>query len=512
MGGSLGVGMVGYAFMGAAHSQAWRTAGRVLRPAAAAGHGRALRARRGRRRAAAARSWAGGRSRRTGSSCSSRDDVGLVDVCTPGDTPRRDRHRRAGRGQARAVREAAGQHGRRGARDGRRGRAGPGGRGAQHGRVQLPAGARGGAGPAAGGRGADRAGAARARAVPAGLDRRPGVPAGVAAAGGEGGVRARWATSARTSSTWRSSSSATGSPGVSALTETFVKERPLPAAASGLSASGGTERGPVTVDDAALFLGRFDGGAVASFEATRFATGRKNAIRLEVNGSAGSLAFDFESMNELSFYDGAEDPRDRGLPAHPGHRADPPVRGRLVAAGAPARLRALVHPRGGGPDHRPGRGPRPDPVVRRRPAGAAGAGRRRAVGGGGQRLAARRYRRGGSSAWHDRSPCSPASGPTCRSRRWPGSRASGATTGWRSPAGAITSTRGPRSRTTPTSPGAARSWPSTASRSTRSPTTSPGRPSATTRSTSGTRPSCRRASGATASRKACGSAPPRPCR
>jgi predicted dehydrogenase len=115
--------------------------------------------------------------------------------------------------------------------------------------------------------------------------------------------------------------------GVSALTETFVKERPLPAAASGLSASGsagGSARGPVTVDDAALFLGRFGGGAVASFEATRFATGRKNAIRLEVNGSAGSLAFDFESMNELAFYDGAEDPETAGFrrilvtePTHP---------------------------------------------------------------------------------------------------------------------------------------------------------------------------------------------------
>jgi predicted dehydrogenase len=112
--------------------------------------------------------------------------------------------------------------------------------------------------------------------------------------------------------------------GVSALTETFVKERPLAAVTSGLSAAGGAERGPVTVDDAALFLGRFGGGALASFEATRFATGRKNAIRLEVNGSTGSLAFDFESMNELSFYDGAEDAQTAGFrrilvtePTHP---------------------------------------------------------------------------------------------------------------------------------------------------------------------------------------------------
>ncbi len=53
--------------------------------------------------------------------------------------------------------------------------------------------------------------------------------------------------------------------GVSALTETFVKERPLPAASSGLSASGSQpQRGAVTVDDAALFLGRFGGGALAT--------------------------------------------------------------------------------------------------------------------------------------------------------------------------------------------------------------------------------------------------------
>ncbi|MDT4929328.1 MAG: hypothetical protein QOF92_2195 [Pseudonocardiales bacterium] len=94
---------------------------------------------------------------------------------------------------------------------------------------------------------------------------------------------------------------------VSGLTETFIRHRPLSDGAStGLSASGGEGIGEVTVDDAALFLGRFGGGAVASFEATRLATGRKNAMRLEINGSAGSLAFDLESMNELSFYDGTQ--------------------------------------------------------------------------------------------------------------------------------------------------------------------------------------------------------------
>jgi len=111
---------------------------------------------------------------------------------------------------------------------------------------------------------------------------------------------------------------------VSGVTETFIKERPLPEASSGLSASSGAARGEVTVDDAALFHGRFAEGAVASFEATRFASGRKNAMRIEVNGSAGSLAFDFESMNELSFYDNTEDADTAGFrrilvtePTHP---------------------------------------------------------------------------------------------------------------------------------------------------------------------------------------------------
>jgi predicted dehydrogenase len=93
----------------------------------------------------------------------------------------------------------------------------------------------------------------------------------------------------------------------------FVEERPLPEAASGLSGSGGGQMGEVTVDDAAVFFGRTDGGALASYEATRFATGRKNAMRVEVNGSAGSVAFDFERMNELHVYDGTVPAADAGF-------------------------------------------------------------------------------------------------------------------------------------------------------------------------------------------------------
>src|SRR3954466_9266719 len=112
--------------------------------------------------------------------------------------------------------------------------------------------------------------------------------------------------------------------GVSAMLETFVKERPLPAAGGTLSGVGGEGTGTVTVDDAAVFLGRFTGGALASFEATRFALGRKNAIRIEINGSDGSLAFDFEDMNVLEFFDGTEPAETAGFrrivvtePEHP---------------------------------------------------------------------------------------------------------------------------------------------------------------------------------------------------
>jgi len=93
---------------------------------------------------------------------------------------------------------------------------------------------------------------------------------------------------------------------VSAMLETFVKERPLPSESGTLGGVAGEGTGTVTVDDAAVFLGRFSGGALASFEATRFALGRKNGIRIEINGSAGSLAFDFEDMNVLQFFDGTE--------------------------------------------------------------------------------------------------------------------------------------------------------------------------------------------------------------
>jgi len=100
---------------------------------------------------------------------------------------------------------------------------------------------------------------------------------------------------------------------VTAATETFIKQRPLQAATTGtegLAAKATAEMGDVTVDDAALFLGRFDNGALGAFEATRFALGRKNGNSFEINGSKGSVAFNFERMNELEYYND-EDPEDR---------------------------------------------------------------------------------------------------------------------------------------------------------------------------------------------------------
>jgi predicted dehydrogenase len=97
---------------------------------------------------------------------------------------------------------------------------------------------------------------------------------------------------------------------VSGVMETFVTERPLLASSSGLGGTAAAERGPVTVDDVALFTGRFEGGALGSFEATRMSTGRKNALRIEVAGSRGAVSFDLEDLNTLGFYD-ATAPGDR---------------------------------------------------------------------------------------------------------------------------------------------------------------------------------------------------------
>ncbi len=94
---------------------------------------------------------------------------------------------------------------------------------------------------------------------------------------------------------------------VCGMLTTFITERPLPEASAGLEASGAAAHGTVTVDDAALIMARFASGAIGSFEATRFATGRKNANCFEINGSNGSIAFNLERLNELQVYSRQED-------------------------------------------------------------------------------------------------------------------------------------------------------------------------------------------------------------
>lgn len=98
------------------------------------------------------------------------------------------------------------------------------------------------------------------------------------------------------------------------LEETFIKERPIPEIGekleTGLTRKGGKVKGKVTVDDAALFLARFRNGALGSFETTRFAGGHRTALNFEINGSGGSIAFNFEDMNTLKFYS-MDDPEGR---------------------------------------------------------------------------------------------------------------------------------------------------------------------------------------------------------
>jgi predicted dehydrogenase len=102
---------------------------------------------------------------------------------------------------------------------------------------------------------------------------------------------------------------------VSGALETFVKQRPLP--------EDPKRKGKVTVDDAALALVRFANGALGSIEGTRFAAGRKNYNRFELNGEKGSIAFDLERMNELEFYSREDEATEQGfrriIATDPGH-------------------------------------------------------------------------------------------------------------------------------------------------------------------------------------------------
>lgn len=87
---------------------------------------------------------------------------------------------------------------------------------------------------------------------------------------------------------------------VSALTRTFIPERPLPS---------GTGMGKVDVDDAFVAAVEFENGAIGSVEATRFAAGRKNFNSFEINGEKGSIHFNLERMNEMEIFWVGEEPK-----------------------------------------------------------------------------------------------------------------------------------------------------------------------------------------------------------
>ena len=111
---------------------------------------------------------------------------------------------------------------------------------------------------------------------------------------------------------------------VTAQMTTFIKERPLPGVAIGLKAEARKGKGRVTVDDDANFLTAFKNGSVGVFEASRFCGGRRNYNTLQIYGSEGSLAFNLERMDELEYYDNTEPSADQGFktimvtqPVHP---------------------------------------------------------------------------------------------------------------------------------------------------------------------------------------------------
>ncbi|MEV1075256.1 Gfo/Idh/MocA family oxidoreductase [Micromonospora parva] len=310
----LRVGMVGYAFMGAAHSQAWRTVNRVFDLPARARM--ALICGRDTAKVADAADRLGWDAYTTDwRDLINRDDIDVVDICTPGDSHAEialaalaaGKHVLCEKPLANTVEEA---------------------------RAMTAA--------------ADTARAAGVRSM-CGFNYRR-VPAvtmmrQLVADGRLGVIRhvratylQDWIVDPQFPLVWRLQKDRAGSgalgdigahiidltqyvtgqriSGVSAVTETFVKERPLPAESSGLAATvdgGSAPTGPVTVDDAAVFVARLDGGALATYEASRFATGRKNGLRVEINGSLGSVVFDLERLNELEFYDATRPAAEQGF-------------------------------------------------------------------------------------------------------------------------------------------------------------------------------------------------------
>src|SRR6478609_3864127 len=300
---ALRVAMIGYAFMGAAHSQAWRTAGHVaelpLRPELAVVVGRHAEA-----VASAADRLGWQESDVDWRRVIERDDIDLVDICTPGNTHAEiavaalaaGKHVLCEKPLANSVAEAEAMV-----------------TAAEQAGVQAMVGF-------------------TYRRTPAVALARQMVADGTIGAVRQ--VRAQylqdWLADEQVPLTWRLDKDRAGSgalgdigahivdavefvtgqrlTGVSGIIDTFVKERPVaaeggPTAGAGLGGTAGDGFGPVTVDDAAVFFGKLESGALSAFEATRYALGRKNAMRFEINGTQGSLAFDFEQMNVLEHYD-----------------------------------------------------------------------------------------------------------------------------------------------------------------------------------------------------------------
>jgi len=91
---------------------------------------------------------------------------------------------------------------------------------------------------------------------------------------------------------------------VMGMQKTFIKSRPLVERMEGLTANAQADapRGEVDVDDGTVFIAEFANGALGVFEATRFSAGHKNDLFIEVSGDRGSVKFTFERMNELQYY------------------------------------------------------------------------------------------------------------------------------------------------------------------------------------------------------------------
>ena len=297
----LRVAMIGYGFMGAAHSQGWRTAPRVFGLPAevemAVVVGRNAEA-----VAKAASQWGWAESATDWREVIARDDIDIVDIVTPGDSHAEiaiaaleaGKHVLCEKPLANTVAEAEA--------------------------MQAAA-------AAAAAKGIRAMVGFTYRRVPAVTFLRDLIAQGVV---GEiqqvrAAYRQDWLVDPEMPLAWRlqkehAGSGALGDIGahaidttqfvtglavtsVSGTIDTIVKKRPLLGQGSGLSGTAADGYGDVTVDDVAIFTGRLANGALVSFEATRFATGRKNQLTVEVSGTKGALAFDLEDLNSLQFYD-----------------------------------------------------------------------------------------------------------------------------------------------------------------------------------------------------------------